>query len=165
MQRIFLVVITALASIAHAGEWKCPTGAKFVADKSARGCQKPDGTLHGKWIMYFKNGNKFREGKKHGLWTALYESGVVNERGTCKEGLKHGKWIYWHSNGQKSLEGKYDSDVQTGRWTMWNEDGRKYSEGVLKGGEKDGEWTFWDDKGKASVCIYKDGLKMKCEDR
>jgi|TARA_B100000809_G_C14876319_1_gene437473 antitoxin component YwqK of YwqJK toxin-antitoxin module len=90
-----------------------------------------DGKKEGKWISWYKNGNKegegtFKDGKEDGLWTYWWKNGKKESEGTFKDGKKDGKWTDWYENGQKKEEETYKDGVKNGLFTDWYENGKKY---------------------------------------
>lgn len=106
-----------------------PRGPYFWRPRSiyAKGCLL-EGKRHGKWVFWYKNGQKQLEGeyikeKKTGIWVKWTENGARITEGEFLYGKMHGKWTDWHSNGQKALESQWVMGKRDGTWTYWGVDG------------------------------------------
>jgi hypothetical protein len=123
----------------------CPQGTEMKGgpDQSEEWCQKPDGTLHGRFTIWHKNRYKAAEGE-------------------YRENLKHGEWIYWHPNGQKASSGGYQQGKRHGEWTYWHENGKLAETGGYLNGLEDGTWTAYDENGeKTSETQHRNGLQVR----
>src|ERR1700744_1043065 len=88
-------------------------------------------------------------GKEEGKWIAWYENGNKLKEGEYKNGLKEEKWITWWENGKKQDEGEYKNELREGNWITWWESGNKYNEGGYKNGVSEGKWiTWWENRNK-----------------
>ena len=113
---------------------KCPHGSRRIGDGPPRGfeqgCKQPDGTQHGKWILWTPQGSKlaeqeYKDGKLNGPATSWHLNGVKEEEGEYHDGKRVGVWTSWYRNGQKKAEGQYKSGKKAGIWTCWDQ--RKFS--------------------------------------
>jgi len=104
---------------------------------------KSDTPFTGKYITYFKNGQKktesnFTDGKENGLVT------------------------WWYENGQKDFEENYKFGKKTGTRTEWYENGRKQSEQKFKYDKRDGLKITWDKDGNiTAIETYKNDILAK----
>ncbi len=78
--------------------------------------------------IYYPNHNKkiegeFKNGERHGKWTAWFENGVLQSEGFFKEGKNSGIRKVYYENGNKYYEGKYKNDKPIGRWIFYNTNG------------------------------------------
>lgn len=62
-------------------------------------------------------------GKKCGRWIYFYQNGQKQKEGSLHLNKKLGAWIFYYENGQKKAEGFYEDDDKIGEWKYWNEDG------------------------------------------
>ncbi|MFU8844299.1 MAG: toxin-antitoxin system YwqK family antitoxin [Bacteroidales bacterium] len=86
-----------------------------------------------KEVHYFENGEKrmegaYKNGERHGEWTAWYENGNIWSTGHYKLGKENGLKTVWHKNGVKYYEGEVVDDQRTGVWRFWNEQGELLKE-------------------------------------
>jgi hypothetical protein len=86
------------------------------------------GKRSGKWIYWYKNGEKQLEGeyvgsKKTGTWVKWNENGTSITEGEFLYGKMHGKWTDWHGNGQKALESHWVMGKRDGTWKYWSVEG------------------------------------------
>ncbi len=77
---------------------------------------------------YYPNHNKkiegeYKNGKKHGKWTAWFENGNIQSEGFFKEGLNHGIRKVYYENGNKYYEGMYKNGKSVGEWTFYDING------------------------------------------
>jgi antitoxin component YwqK of YwqJK toxin-antitoxin module len=88
--------------------------------------------------------------------TQYYQDGAKYIEGDYKNGERHGKWTAWHSNGNVWSIGHYKKGVEVGLKTVYHENGEKYYEGKVDGERRIGKWTFWDNEGKEIKTINYD---------
>ncbi len=126
---------------------------------------------------------RYLDGKKIGIWTAWYPSGIMKNRITFEAGRPFGKAIMYHENGKVAEEGLwrnsrwvgdyklyYDNgEVQhefkfnttgkrEGKQVYYAENGQKIIEGEMKDGKETGVWNEWYDNGdKRSEKAFNDG--------
>jgi uncharacterized protein len=86
-----------------------------------------------KEIHYYENGEKrmeggYRNGERHGEWTAWYENGNVWSKGHYTLGKENGLKTVWHQNGIKYYEGEVVDDQRHGIWKFWNDKGELLKE-------------------------------------
>jgi antitoxin component YwqK of YwqJK toxin-antitoxin module len=99
-----------------------------------------DGKKEGKWMVWYKNGQKeeegtYKDGKRDGLYTEWYENGQKKKEGTSKDGERDGLWTWWYEDGQKRSEGPYKDGKPDGLHVQWYENGKKRGEGTFKDGK------------------------------
>ena len=83
-----------------------------------------NGKRHGKWIFWYKTGEKQMEGEylngqKTGMWTQWNESGAKITEGTFLHDKMHGVWTDWYRNGQRAQESHWFYGKRDGKWTRW----------------------------------------------
>lgn len=88
--------------------------------------------------------------EKHGKWTVWYENGQKKVEGTYEHDQPQGKFVWWHANGQKALEGEYAGSRKLGIWTWWHDNGQKSIQGEYASGTPQGPWTWWEQSGKVA---------------
>lgn len=66
---------------------------------------------------------EFKEGKRHGKWIVWYDNGNPWSEGHYKNGKRNGKSITWFENGKMRYEGKYKDDLKVGIWKFYDEQG------------------------------------------
>ena len=124
-----------------------------MADHLSEGKLK-DGKRHGKWIIYYANGNKRQEGK-------------------YAAGKKEGQWIKYYKDGPKEAVSHYKNDVYTGKITSYWPDGEKRQTGQFNtyaskwsDGKKTGPWTYYAADGQTvwRVITYKNGSRSKADE-
>mgnify|MGYP000218101413 CR=1 FL=1 len=64
-----------------------------------------------------------KDGKKEGKWISWYKNGNKEGEGTFKDGKEDGLWTYWWKNGKKESEGTFKDGKEDGLWSRWSEDG------------------------------------------
>ncbi len=87
-----------------------------------------DGKRHGKWVLWYRNGQKqlegaYEKGEKTGNWEKWAENGVKVTQGEFAFGKMHGLWTDWHGNGCKALESRWFYGKRDGKWSYWRPDG------------------------------------------
>jgi len=86
-------------------QFTCPQGSRLTGESPPKGfqlsCELPDGTKHGKWILWFPGGLK-------------------KEEGEYQDGKRVGTWTSWYRSGQKKSEGQYKDDKKMSVWTCWD---------------------------------------------
>lgn len=105
-------------------------------------------------IDYYKNGNKFREGKAksyqvaheefEGLLTFFFNNGVVAEKINYSNGKKNGLYAAYYISGDLKEDGSFLADKREGNWRIFYKNGKIKSKGKYRDGEKVGVWkTFY----------------------
>ena len=87
-----------------------------------------EGIKHGKFKLYFSNGNIAASGqidgnKNTGKWQYYYESGSLESEGIFVNDLPEGKWVWYYVSGILKEEGYYDLGKRTGIWKSFDEKG------------------------------------------
>ena len=90
--------------------------------------QMLDGKREGRWIFWYKTGQKqlegeYIKGKKTGIWVKWDERGAKITEGEFLHGKMHGRWTDWYVNGQKAQESHWLHGKRDGKWTWWTMDG------------------------------------------
>jgi len=136
---------------------KCPAGAKWVGiappDGFAQGCERPDGSKDGPFVIWHKNGQEsdegnYKEGKLNGPYSSWYENGAKKKQGEYQDEQLTGVWKRWSESGQLLDSGAWKAGVPTGTWTFWYGNGNKKSEGDFADGKEEGQWNYWYENGK-----------------
>jgi antitoxin component YwqK of YwqJK toxin-antitoxin module len=70
----------------------------------------------------------FKDNRKHGKWTVYYKNGNRWSVGYFKDGLDDGKRTTYHENGKKNFEGKYNKGEMVGKWRFYDENGKLIKE-------------------------------------
>lgn len=87
----------------------------------------------GKKVLYkleefYDNGERrlegfFRDGERHGRWTAWHDDGKLWSVAHYRAGQLHGKQTVYYPSGQKFYEGGFEKGIRKGKWRFWNEQG------------------------------------------
>lgn len=115
----------------------CPDGTSPVPEiepnTSGSACARPDGTLHGPAVQWWKDGSRAREGThqnglRSGTWTSWDREGPMSQQGAYVDGKASGRWQAWHWDGKPSTDGHYGAGVKVGEWIeWWPGSGKKWS--------------------------------------
>ncbi len=109
------------------------------------------GTLDGKYIAYFENGNKKMEGSYKGNvptgeWDYFFENGRLRMRGQMGAGGS-AEWTYYYENGAHKMKGTTVNGKRQGQWTFYYENGIEHKTGLYLDGEKRGTWKHYYESG------------------
>ena len=135
----------------------------FKTPYQAKMWQLSSNNYTGKYMDWYDNGNKRREGeykngKQEGKWIEWYEDGNKKSEEEFKNGEREGKRIMWYTNGNEWYEEEYKDGKLEGKYIEWYEDGTKKEEGEYKNGKQEGKWVGWlDNNNKIHEREYKDG--------
>ncbi len=99
-----------------------------------------DGELH--TVTHYENG------RRSGMWSVYYSSGIVEKTGTTRSGVEDGLYIENYIDGQRRYEYHYAMGSRTGVWRSWYPDGTRYTERNFRNGMLDGKVLVWDEQGK-----------------
>ncbi len=104
-------------------------------------------------VDYYKNGNKYREGKAQsvtigrekfgGLITYYFNNGVVLKKEKYKKGLLDGLYKEYYLSGELKVDGTYDKGFEEGIWKFYDKTGKIKTKGRYKNGEKIGKWITY----------------------
>jgi hypothetical protein len=99
-------------------------------------------------LVFWERRAKYAEGQllngeRHGRWIFWYKHGQKQLGGEYIKGKKAGTWIKWAERGAKIVEGEFLHGKMHGRWTDWYVNGVKAQESHWVYGKKDGTWTWW----------------------
>ncbi len=105
-------------------------------------------------IDYYKNGNKYREGKAKsyqlvqekfdGLVLYFFKNGVVSEKINFSNGVKEGPYAGYYESGDLREDGAFLYNKREGNWRVFYKNGKIKSKGKYREGEKVGVWkTFY----------------------
>jgi len=83
---------------------------------------------HGRWVAYYRNGQKALEGR--------YE----HDRPT-------GTFVWYHPNAQKAIQGEYVAGEQSGEWNWWYPSGKIHIAGHYATGRQAGKWAWYTEAG------------------
>ena len=138
MNRLAVIILTAVLAAACKSVSPCPDGAKLMGAAPPKGqetwCEKldPSGRLvkDGAFTLYWPGGNKmlegtYRDGKQDGIWIRFYASGQRATLDEYRNGVLDGRHVGWYPNGHESEEGQYRDGKKEGRWHKWDQAGLK----------------------------------------
>ena len=104
-------------------------------------------------IDYYKNGNKYREGKAEtatpnrekftGLVTYYFNNGTISKKEKYKKGLLDGLYKEYYPSGELKIDGAYDKGYEEGVWKFYHKTGKIKTRGKYKNGEKVGIWKTY----------------------
>lgn len=104
-------------------------------------------------IDYYKNGNKYREGKAkstvlnreefNGVLTYYHKNGIVSKKVSYQNGKKDGIFYEYFDTGELNVEGKYENNLEEGTWKIYYRTGKIKSKGKYREGEKVGVWKTY----------------------
>ena len=105
-------------------------------------------------IDYYKNGNKFREGKGktpdlnnelfQGYVTYYFSDETLFKKVNFKKGVMAGAYMEYYRTGELKESGRYEDGKRDGGWKFYNKSGKIKTKGTYKDGEKVGVWkTFY----------------------
>lgn len=109
-----------------------------------------NGKLHGKFKVFYKNGNlkrvgNYTNGKENGSFKEFNEEGLLEAEYNMKNGSLEGTFTVY-SNGKKIKQLEYVNDILSGTYEgyFYNDEGVFFliERGMYKNGEKDGNWTL-----------------------
>jgi len=121
-----------------------------------------NGKMDGKWISWYKNGQKEMEGNvnsvlSEGTFIYWHKEGEKWKEENITNGGKDNKITYW-INGNKSEEKYFEGDTLVKRHT-WRENGNKWKQLNFKNGERHGKRITWNKDGFKSEENYKNGFR------
>jgi len=105
-------------------------------------------------IDYYKDGNKYREGKAEfttvgrekftGVLTYYFHNGTTAKKERYKRGVLNGLYKEYYPSGELKIDGNYDKGYEEGVWKFYHKTGKIRTKGKYKNGEKVGIWkTFY----------------------
>lgn len=105
-------------------------------------------------IDYYKNGNKYREGKAefstvgsesfNGMLTYYFKDGIVAKKEKYRKGKLNGPYKEFYPTGELKVDGGYDRGNKEGVWKIYYKTGKIKTKGKYRDGEKVGVWkTFY----------------------
>ena len=104
-------------------------------------------------IDYYKNGNKYREGKAmssvignedfRGVVTYYYNDGTVSKKEKYKKGELDGPYKEYYPTGELKVDGTYVNGKKQRNWKIYYKSGKIKTKGKYRNGEKVGEWTTY----------------------
>jgi len=110
-----------------------------------QGFAKDDGTRHGEWNAFYKDGTlrvtgHYVEGQKEGLWKMFDSKGKAITTGNFQNGIPDGPWIWYYQSGKKYFERTYKNGFKEGIWNGYYENGNQYgTANFIKGEIESGE--------------------------
>tara|TARA_B100000315_G_C14177544_1_gene407407 strand:- start:4 stop:579 length:576 start_codon:yes stop_codon:yes gene_type:complete len=120
-----------------------------------------------KEIDFHENGRKsieglFIDGKKIGLWTEWYSSGLKMSEKYHHYGERTVDVVTWDIKGNLECKCSYNNWELHGTYTKWDcKTGNKYYESTYNDGKLDGLTIFWDEEGNITrECMYKNDKPM-----
>ncbi|RAV27891.1 SH3 domain-containing protein [Sinomicrobium soli] len=87
-----------------------------------------------------ETGRARKDGTRHGLWRAYYKNGDLRAVGIYQDGKKEGKWKMYNREKKLLAEGHFQRNVPDGSWAWYDEKGGKRFERTYKNGFKEGNW-------------------------
>lgn len=127
---------------------RCPSGTSLATTPTfptgwIHWCRTGDGTRHGPWIMYHKNGRKKRQAHySQGLLHGRYMEWHLT-RENWKEVVTPGAIPAWIMMGTSKIKGRYAKGRKHGLWVRRDSEGYKVEQGRYFMGQKVGHWTSW----------------------
>ena len=105
-------------------------------------------------IDYYKDGNKYREGKAefttvgrekfNGVLTYYFNNGTIAKKERYRKGVLNGLYKEYYPSGELKIDGAYDKGYEEGVWKYYHKTGKIRTRGRFKNGEKVGIWkTFY----------------------
>lgn len=87
-----------------------------------------NGVLHGKQIVYWKNGIKCQEkdwvnGKEEGVWQERFENGNDRLKARMINNKRNGLFSVYYPSGRYYLKGHYKNNIREGLWIYYEENG------------------------------------------
>ncbi len=80
-----------------------------------------------------------------------FPNGQLKLKGSYKNGQKHGTWTAWFDDGKKWSENEFAEGVNHGNSTVWFDNGVMRYSGQYNMGEKVGTWNYYNDRGEVVV--------------
>ncbi|MBC9795230.1 SH3 domain-containing protein [Sinomicrobium weinanense] len=87
-----------------------------------------------------ENGYAREDGTRHGLWCAFYKNGNLRAEGIYQDGKKEGTWKMYDLEKRLLVEGQFRLNFPDGVWVWYDEKGEKRFERTYKNGFKEGTW-------------------------
>ena len=125
-----------------------------------------NGKVAGPIIKWYKNGNieyeieKIIDNKEHGKCRTWYKDGQIGINGNYFKGKKDGKWTTWYENGQIKTRQNYNNGISDGKFTYWFSNGNKKNTGYYDNGFLNGKYKEWHENGRLYVKGYYKNNKM-----
>ena len=97
----------------------------------------PDGPFESRYTNgQIKLSGDYLGGKKQGLWTGYYESGIKQSESSYNGGELHGKSSVFYNNGQVRYIGYYKNGLRDGQWIFFDENGTEQPSKVYSKGDE-----------------------------
>jgi hypothetical protein len=152
-QPIVAALLLALVTACAGGGTGCPEGASERGSTPPFGralwCERPDGTLHGRQLLWYRYGHvlaeagfragvldgrlqyqdargwrrrelHFENDELHGPARAWWPGGKLRSERTYRQGELHGPARDWREDGSPAWEGSFDHGRPSGRW-IWRD--------------------------------------------
>lgn len=91
-------------------------------------------------------GKRIRHGFHRRWWSAAKE--LIKSEEEWRDGRKHGRWTAWHENDKKAYEATWHEGKLTGPARAWHDNGSKSAEYSFENGEKHGVEVNWYSSGE-----------------
>lgn len=111
-----------------------------------------DGVLHGKNIIYYKNGQMvelkiWKNGEKDGIWKTYYPDGSLRTETKYTEGELNGFFNAYWQNGMPEIMGEYSSGLKENTWKYYDrygnlQDSIVYQSGIPENREELDQKTY-----------------------
>lgn len=114
----------------------------------------PDKKRSGFYIIdYYRNGNKFREGKAKsakvseeqffGIVSYFYKNGKISKKEEYEDGLLDGDYFEYFEKGEVKAMGSYTEGKKDGVWKFFTKSGKIKQKGKYRDGQKVGVWKTY----------------------
>jgi antitoxin component YwqK of YwqJK toxin-antitoxin module len=83
----------------------------------------------------------YRNGVLHGKALVWYKNGKMKRRGSYRNGKMTGLWEFWDVKGNQTLVVNFENDKLNGQFTSLEPDGRIKEKGIYTANRRTGAWT------------------------
>jgi antitoxin component YwqK of YwqJK toxin-antitoxin module len=101
--------------------------------KNDKGVFKPDNTVTGAYEDKYPDGKTktmgdYRFGRKHGIWSAFYPSGIIWSENTYVNDTLNGETTTYYEDGKTRYKGFYTKNQPSGLWQFYDTTGKVIQE-------------------------------------
>ncbi len=112
-----------------------------------------DATFSGRKTSFHANGNfntiaNFTSGIPDGEYLSYFENGLLKEKGYYKNGLKHGNWSAYNEQGQATSSAHFNLGKKDGEWLIWDNEGNLRYKIAYENGVAVGNWVMYKQDGQ-----------------